>query len=85
MYVYILHSDVYTYIILSVCTLRIVLYFFYCVDIIWLLLKSMKMFLIAYTSVAWLDYLSLGTDLTLAAHSRKKCRQQAMAALEPIF
>ena len=36
----------------SVCTLHIVLYFFYRVDIIWLLLDSMKMFLITYTSVA---------------------------------
>ena len=42
----------YTYIIQSVCTLHIVLYFFYRVDIIWLLLDSMKMFLITYTSVA---------------------------------
>ena len=39
-----------TYIIKSVCTLHIVLYFFYRVDIIWLLLDSMKMFLITYTS-----------------------------------
>ena len=85
MYVYILHSDVYTYIIQSVCTLHIVLYFFYCVDIIWLLLESMKMFLIAYTSVALLEFLPPGADLTLAAHSRKKCRNQAIAAPEPRF
>ena len=73
----------YTHIIQSVCTLHIVLYFFYCVDIIWLLLESMKMFLIAYTSVAWLEFLP--PDLKLAAHSRKKCRKQAIAAPEPRF
>ena len=71
MYVYILHSDVYTYIIQSVCTLHIVLYFFYCVDITWLLLESMKMFLIAYTSVAWLEFLPPGADLTLAPTQEK--------------
>ena len=85
MYVYILHSDVYTYIIQSVSTLRIVLYLFYYVDIIWLLLESMKMFLVAYTSVAWLEFFPPGADLTLAAHSRKKCCKQAISAPEPRF
>ena len=51
----------------------------------WLLLDSMKMFLIAYTSVAWLEFLPPRADLTLAAHSRKNCRKQVITAPEPRF
>ena len=83
----------YTYIIKSVCTLHIVLYFFYRVDIIWLLLDYENVLDHVYISGVATVFATRGGPYTchpgrtlhLPPTQEKKCRKQAIAAPEPRF